>query len=274
MRDRQDHPSNIGPFRLVGRLADGRVGERWVGLHERERSNHLLYRLPPCRDNSERRETLAALDEISRITHPHTLCIERYSLEPDGCPWVITPYPGNQGGLVTLADVLDAKGGRLPAFEAERTLDHLLSAVMTSHERGVVHGPPDDGELLVDRHGSVLIELYGLGARLRESPGGGPEVVRDEVRSFVQLGYTLLTGLPPEEPMIAATRIVKRLPRGWDVWFERGLDAAGGFASAREARDALPSGTGVPETPAPVVRARGVLGRFRKTGKTGGESLR
>ncbi len=270
MRDRQDHPSNIGPYRLVGRLADGRVGQRWVGLHERERSNHLLYRLPACRDNSERRETIAALDEISRITHAHTLSIERYSLEQDGCPWLVAPYPGNQGGLVTLADVLEAKGGRLPAFEGERTLDHLLAAVMTAHERGVVHGPADESELLVDRHGAVLIELYGLANRLREKPGAGPEVVRDEVRSLVQLGYTLLTGLPPEEPMIRASRIVRRLPRAWDAWFERGLDAAGGFASAREARDALPSHVGVPEIPAPVVKTKGVLGRFRKAGKGDG----
>ncbi|MEZ6243081.1 MAG: hypothetical protein R3B57_08565 [Phycisphaerales bacterium] len=274
MRDRQDHPSHIGPFRLVGRLADGRVGQRWVALHERDRTNHLLYRLEPCRDNSERRETLATIDEVSRITHAHALPIERYSLEQDGCPWVVAPYPGNQGGLVTLADVLEAKGGRLPAFECERTLDHLLSAVMTAHERGVVHGAPEPDELLVDRHGSVLIELYGLANRLRQSPGVGPEVVRDEVRSFVLLGYTLLTGLPPEEPMIRASRIVRRLPKGWDAWFERGLDPAGGFASAREARDALPGRAGVPETPAPVVRAKGVLGRFRKAGRGGAEPLR
>ena len=174
--------------------------------------------------------------------------------------WIVAPYTGNHAGLVTLNDVLEAKGGKMPAFEAERTLEHLLTGVGLAHERGVVHGPALDDELLVDRHGSVMVELYGLRRGLAHDQQTTDESTRDEIRSVVQLGYRLVTGLAPEEPMIPATSAVKRLDKRWDSWFDRGLDPLDGFASASQALEALRTGEGL--SPAPTVRAKSVLGRL------------
>ncbi len=260
MRDRPDHPHQLGHIRLVRELPDATVGQRWIGLHDHHRTNHLIYRLPVCRDRGERRDMLELLERTSAIRHPHLLAIEQYTLGRDGSAWVVAPYTGSQAGLVTLNDLLEAKGGTMPSFEGERTLEHLLSGVALAHEAGVVHGPALDDELLVDRHGRLLIELYGLRRGLRhDASSERQEDTRDEIRSIVHLGYRLLTGLTPDEPLLPASRVVKRLEKRWDTWFERGLDPTGGFDSAASALEALRSG----ETQAaPVVRAKSVLGRL------------
>jgi serine/threonine protein kinase len=260
MRDRPDHPRQLGHLRLVRELPDSNVGRRWIGLHEHRRTNHLVYRLPGRRDRGERRDVLSLLERISAIRHPHLLPIEQYTLGSDGSAWIVAPYTGNQAGLVTLNDVLEAKGGKMPSFEAERTIEHLLSGVALAHEHGVIHGPVIEDELLVDRHGSLLVELYGLRVGLEGQTEHSPELARDEIRAVVQTGYRLVTGLAPEEPIIPASRVVKRLERRWDAWFERGLDPTDGFDSANAAMDALRSGELAPE--APVIRAKSVLGRL------------
>ena len=94
---------------------------------------------------------------------------------------------------------------------------------------------------MVDRRGSLSIELYGLARRLA-MPGARPasEAIRDEVRSIVEIGYWLLTGLPAEEPRIMAGRLIPKLERRWDEWFDRGLDPLAGFLSAEDALGAMP----------------------------------
>lgn len=260
MRDRPDHPRQLGNLRLVRELPDSSVGQRWIGLHEHRRTNHLIYRLPVCHDRGERRDMLALLERTSAIRHPHLLPIEQYTLGRDGSAWVVAPYTGNHAGLVTLNDVVEAKGGKMPAFEAERTLEHLLTGITVAHEGNVVHGPALDDELLVDRHGSVMVELYGLRRGLDHDQQASLEATRDEIRSVVQLGYRLVTGLAPEEPMIPATSAVKRLDKRWDAWFDRGLDPLDGFASANEALESLRTGEGL--LAAPTVRSKSVLGRL------------
>ncbi len=261
MRERPDHPRQLGHFRLVRELPDSSVGQRWVGLHEHRRTNHLIYRLPACRDRGERRDMLELLDRASAIRHPHLLALEQYTFGSDGSPWIVAPYTGSQAGLTTLNDVLESKGGKMPVFEGERTLEHLLTGVALAHKGGVVHGPALDEELLVDRSGRLLIELYGLRRGLDRTGTSEREDARDEIRSIVQLGYRLITGLRPDEPMIPASRVVKRLEKRWDAWFERGLDPTDGFDSPEEALEALRLGESV-DALAPVVRARSVLGRL------------
>jgi hypothetical protein len=97
-------------------------------------------------------------------------------------------------------------------------------------------------EVVVDRRGSLAVELYGLRRRLgtlwRRTAG---EVAKDEVRSIVEIGYTLITGLSSDEPRIPATRLFPRLDRRWDDWFNEGMDPLGGFTTAEEALSNLPS---------------------------------
>ncbi len=258
----------IGPFRLVQRLEPGPNAERWLALNEADESTHVAHRFKSESDRDLRR-LVEAVEKLGALNHPHILPIEHFTLDrasggkaPES-GWLVTPYTGTLEGLVTLSVLLSDKGGQMPPAEAERTLIQLLEAVESAHADGFAHGPVAKDEVLVDRRGSLSIELYGL-RRLMQGAGAVPvsEVQRDEVRSIVQIGYTLLTGLSDEEPRIRADRLIPRLDRRWDEWFDEGLDAAAGFLSAGEALSGLPGMRREVEVkPGPV---RSMLGTFRR----------
>lgn len=255
-----EQEQRFGPYRLVRELDCGPLGERWLAVHEVDLSSHVVHRFNPRTDKSGQRRFLSGVESVAGLEHAHLTAIESYAMCPSGRGCVVTPYTGNQDGLVTLESLAQAKGGRLTPLEAERAVTHLLEAMEYAHGQGVVHGELHAAEVTVDRHGRVFIELYGLGRALAGLKTNS-EVVRDEVRSAAEIGYRLITGLSPEEPRIPAGKLVKKLEPAWDEWFERGLAAAGGFATAEEARQYLPSVREVDEEPG---RVRLVLSRIRR----------
>jgi serine/threonine protein kinase len=251
----------IGPYRFVRPLEPGRLAPRWLAVHDRDHTSHIAHEFA-CRDRAEQRRFLSAFEAVAELEHPHILPVEQFAFADRHIAWLITPYTGNQEGLLSLASLLDAKGGRMSADEAERAIGQILSAMEYAHGRGELHGLMAADEVLVDRRGRISIELYGLARRLNGLTAGNSEVVRDEVRSVVEMGYRLLTGLSPEEPRIPAGRLADRLSPAWDRWLEEGLDAlTGGFSSASVAKAALPSAQR--DQRPPVTSVRRVLGRVR-----------
>jgi serine/threonine protein kinase len=259
----------VGPYKLVRQLegASGRgmrpaASQRWLAFNEDSQSSHLAYRFKlPALDAGG----FASAAEAGRaLAHPHLLPIEHIEIGPAGSAWVFSPFTGNHDGLVSLRTLLAEKGGRLNPAEAERAMNQLLEAVEYAHAVGFQHGDIGPDEILVDRRGSLAIELYGLRRRLR-GPAGPPasEVCKDEVRSIVQLGYQLVTGLSADEPRITASRLIPRLDKRWDAWFNEGLDPYAGFASAEEALAALPANRREVEERDRVGPVRVVIERFR-----------
>src|SRR5690606_23806140 len=112
MTDR-DHPVLVAPYRVLRDLGPCRVGPRWAALDERTGQTRTVYRVRICRDAADRRRTLDALEAAGRLTHPHLLGVEQFTLDRAGHAWAVTAYRGNQEGLVTLPDLVAAKGGRL-----------------------------------------------------------------------------------------------------------------------------------------------------------------
>lgn len=249
----------FGPYRLVRELSATRLAHRWLALRESDQTSHAVYRFGPCQDRYERRRHTRAMQMLGGLQHPHLLAIEMCSFEPGDEPWAVTPYTGNHEGIVTLDDVARAKGDALPPFEAERAVLQVLEAVAHAHGSGVFNGPVPIEQLLVDRHGSVLIEMYGVARALEGFERGNSELVRDEVRSIVEIAYRLVTGLPADEPRIPASRLAKRLPRPFEEWIEEGLYPGGGFQTAEEAISRLPGRR--PESEPSRVRI--VLGRLK-----------
>lgn len=250
----------IGRYTLTRLLQPTALAERWLAVHSSDHSSHLLYRFAPRHDKAEQRRFMAAVARLSAVEHPHLLRIEQFSFDRGGRPWLITPFNGDVDGITTLRTLLRHKGGEMSPDEAERALVQLLEAVRFAHDLRLHHGPIDMNEIHVDRRGSLYIELYGLPRAVRGLETANPEVVRDEIRSIVEIAYTLITGLRAEEPLIPAGRLVKRLSAAWDQWLDRGLDPAGGFDSASEAMEALPAARAA-RGERPAVRT--VIGRLR-----------
>jgi serine/threonine protein kinase len=253
-------PLRIGSLSLTRPLLAGRLAERWLALNESLHSAHVAHRFRMV-DRSEERRLVAAVEALSNLSHPHILPVEQFTLGIAGAAWIVTPFTGSHDGLVTLSRLLVDKGGRMEAAEVDRALVQVLAAVEYAHDSGLQHGELSADEIVVDRRGSLAIEHYGLARRLSGSQDAASEVVRDEVRSIVELGYRLLTGRSAEEPRIVASRLVPRLDARWDDWFEEGLDPMLGFATAEEALAALPGSRRVYERSSPVVT---VISRFRR----------
>lgn len=232
----------FGPFKIIRALGTTRGVERFVVLCNRTDTNRLLYRFPAQPNHAQRRTLFEQMVHLSTLEHPHLLKIESASYDDRGRLCTVSPYTGNHEGLVTLSDLLAQHGGRFTIHEAARAIGHLLSASAYAHEKGVVHDTISPDHILVDRCGSIQIELYAHreDARAGSQAKGGASIL-DETRSIVEIGYTLLTGLQANAGRIAPTRVLKRLDRNWDTWFDIGLDPIDGFESAEHALRALPT---------------------------------
>ncbi len=252
--DNPPERARFGPYRLLRTLDACPGADRYLALHEKRQTSHVVYRFGVSHDAAERRRFLAAVQPLACLDQPHLLPVEEYSFAADSRGWVVTPYTGSQIGLMTLARLLADKGGRMSPSEAQRALTHTLEAVQSAHEIGLCHGPLSPDQILIDRRGSATIELYGLDRRLHSDAcqPGVDSVRQDEITSLVRLGYVLLTGLNPASLHISSTRLVKRLDRKWDAFFAAGLNPQAGFASAADALAALPGSSAVPAPPTPA----------------------
>ena len=237
----QEQQPNFGPYRLVRPLHPSPIAERWLALHERDQTSHVVHDLCDHHDKCAQRRFLSAIENLSELKHPHLLPIERFSLGVGGHAYAVTPYTGNPDGLVTLQTLLEDKDGQMHPAEVDQALTQILEACQYAHERGHVHGPLAMDQILVDRKGSIWLEMYSLGRCLQGLAPGNAELIRDEVRSIAEIGYLLMTGLSADEPRISAERLVKKLDRRWDEWLDEGLEPSGGFATAAQALNELPS---------------------------------
>jgi serine/threonine protein kinase len=265
----------LGPYLLTRDLEPNSLGERFLALHAEDQSSHVAYRCAPRPSREGMSRFVHAIRTAESLRHEHVLSIEYHTIDGEGCPWIVTPFTGDVDGVRTLGKLLREKEGQMQPFEAERALVHILEAAAAAHRTEatrdgrearlpLVHGPLTIDEILVDRHGRLVIELYGLARLLSGEPASGdPETVRDELRSIAEIGYQLVTGLRAEVPMIPASRLVKRLDPRWDMWLSRGLDPVNGFESAEEALGLLPSRQSTDLEIETVAGVRGVFGRLR-----------
>lgn len=231
----------FGPFKIIRPLGSTRGVERFVVLCNKTDTNRLLYRFPIQPNHQQRRSLFDQMVALSMLDHPHLLKIESASYDDRGRLCTISPYPGNHEGLVMLSDLLGQHGGRFTVHEAARAIEHLLSASVYAHKREIIHGSISPDQILVDRFGSIQIELYAHQSIDRSLRATRQSRVTDEIRSIVELGYKLITGLDVNAERISPTRMLKRLDRNWDTWFDLGLDPIDGFESATHALNALPT---------------------------------
>jgi hypothetical protein len=256
-------PTSFGPYRLTRRLPASDLAERFLAVHDAEQSSHLVYAFGPCFERAERRRIVDAVQPLMEMNHPHLLAVEHYSFVGNR-PWVVSPYPGNQKGLVTLADLVAEKGGQMEPMETDRLLRQLLGALAHVHDSGFGWGRVDPRQILVDRSGRVVGELVGVARRLEGMRGVNAELMRDEVREVIALGYRLVTSHEPDELLMPASRLAPRLTRRWDMLFEDGLEPAGGFDSAHQAMESLPSTERTaPERGREPLTVKTVFGRVR-----------
>lgn len=235
----QQSPLKHGPFVSVRSLKGVHGCDRVIMLHERQRTNHLLYRFGHIQDVIARRRVFDRFMRTARLAHPHILTVQHVSYDSTGRLCVITDYPGNQDGLVTLEDLLVTRGGTLGFSESVRLVEQLLHTSAHAEESGVLHGPFRSDELLVDRHGCTLVELFGLDHALHDSPDK-VGVRAEQIRSIAEIGSRIITGVEHDTPSIRVSQFGKKSDKAWDDWFRYALDPVEGFEAFDDAIASLP----------------------------------
>lgn len=238
--------SRLGSLVLTKPLSPGVLGDRWLAFSETDHSNRVVVWLRNWRPDAwqggleDDARLASALSDCRALKHPHILSIDEVGHDEDGRAYVVTPFTGDQNGVVTLDLLLRTKGGFLAVEEAKRALEQLLAGVVHAHESGMAHGELTMSEIQVDTRGRVCIDLYGVARALSSSPPPIDEDRSAEIRSICRLGYQMLTGLRPDSPLIPAGRVVLGLHRTWEDFFDTGLGSPG-FTSADHALSALNS---------------------------------
>lgn len=217
----------------------------------------------------------SAMARLQTLDQPHVLKVQAFGWETEGegsssdggvhrGPWAVTDYTGDADGVVTLAQLLRIKGGSLSLEESKRAMEQLLDASRCAHPMGLAHGPLTMEQVQVDRAGRLVIEFYALDYAMEcaacgvssVSPYGGdgstgasggvssavmlPDraaLERAEVASIVRIGYQLVTGLLPIEPIIPVQEVIEDIDESWQGFFETGLGPIG-FTSAAHAYSA------------------------------------
>lgn len=249
-------------------------------LHDRDRTNHLLYRFDHITDSVARRRVYDRFIKTAHLDHAHILKVQSVGYDDTGRLCVITDYPGNQEGLVTLGDLLESRGGRLEFNEAIHLMGQLLDSCVVASQQGVVHGPFSMDELLVDRHGCTLVELFGLRQALHNQYSIS-DARSEQTRSIIEIGFMLATGVSYSDVVSSSdaarpSKFAKRSERLWDAWFALALDPVNGFETSQQAIDTMPTDPEQiarlaelkPMTPAkPASKKTGVVfARFRRSG--------
>ena len=272
-------PTQLGPYQLVRPIAPAAIHrpasdstytvERWLALHTPDETDRIVHLFAEPLDDAELDRAHKALWRLAATPHAHLLSPECVAIHRQSrCLWAATRFVGHQERVLTLAEHARIKGGTLPPHETERAVIQLLECLQQLHAGGILSGPLHAQDILLDRRGSVCLELHGIGRALDGLHGFGSELVNDEVRSVVDIAYTLITGLHPEQTDgLRPSRLVRRLDRAWDQWFEAGLDPVSCFQSPEEAIEALPSGafSTRPTTTGMIGRLRRALERPRPT---------
>ncbi|MDI6519624.1 protein kinase [Streptomyces coelicoflavus] len=175
-----------GRYRLTARLGHGGMGTVWraqdetvgreVAVKEPRVPDHLPERE---RDNAferMRREARAA----ARLDHPAVVGVHDVAVV-DGQPWIVMELVRGR----SLGDVLQE--GTLGAREAARIGLEVLGALEAAHAAGVLHRDVKPDNVLLGRHGRVVLTDFGIAqiegeTSLTDTGGfvGSPEYIAPE----------------------------------------------------------------------------------------------
>ncbi len=131
--------------------------------------------------------------------------------------------------------------GRLEPPRALQILGAVAQVVADAHDGGRTHGALGTEHVRVD--GRLVTVTHGPFATYRTVAG-----THDDLRALGKLGFLLVAGgtlglgrasLLEVSSRVRALGAESRVPRGFDLWVARCIDARAGFADARAAYDGL-----------------------------------
>jgi serine/threonine protein kinase len=127
----------IGPYRVVGKLGQGGMGEVFEAVHEAIERKVALKVLHP--EFARNREFIARFFNearaVNRVDHPALVQISDYGQLPDGTAYIVMELLRGE----SLGRRLKRSGARLSIYEALSIAQQVAAALAATHEKGIVH---------------------------------------------------------------------------------------------------------------------------------------
>jgi len=259
-------PVEIDGVVLLRPLGPGRSSERWLA---RRQSDLRAVVAHLCPADSDPDRWLDAAHVIGADDLPHALSPIECGRALSGRPWAVTRYTGDHEGLVSLESLIRRTGGRASSQQTRYAVFQLLRLLSASQQCGRRHGFFHLDEVLVDRRGSLNVELCGLRYRLSSPAVQTLWSAREEIRSVAMLAAQLLTGATEEMIDLIGEGGPERFDADigacWMKWLERAITGVG-FERPEDAASEL--ARLLEESPRPMLRVttvRNVVDRFLST---------
>ncbi len=184
-------PDHIGPYRILGRLGSGGMGEVFVGedprLHRRVAIKRL--RADTARDRKGAARLLTEARAAARLDHPHICAIHEVG-DADGTPFIVMPLVDGQTLAARMAS------GRIPIAQAVTLAAQVADALAAAHEQGVLHRDIKPANIMIDARGQARVMDFGL-AKLVD----GEDIEAETVSGLTMPGTTVGTAayMSPEQ---------------------------------------------------------------------------
>jgi len=166
---------SIGPYRIIGKLGEGGMGEVFEAMHETIERRVAIKLLHPdrARDREVAARFLNEARAVNRIEHSGLVQISDCSQTPDGSIYIVMELLRG----ATLGQRLKERGRLTPA-EAVMLCRQVSSALVAVHDKGIVHRDlkPENLMLVGDPEtpGRERVKILDFGiAKLTSDCGAG-----------------------------------------------------------------------------------------------------
>jgi serine/threonine protein kinase/formylglycine-generating enzyme required for sulfatase activity len=189
----------FGDYEIVSLLGSGGMGQVYKARHPRLGKHYAIKIL-----HQEKTSDITAFEDLCKeastackLNHPNIVSIDDFS-DVGGRFFVrMQLMHGLDMGktkALSLADLLDQRGGRLPEADCAVILHDILSGLSAAHDSGIVHRDLKPANILFD-HQKAMIGDFGL-VRIV-----GEEKYREQVNRSVSLSRKVVASVDPDKTL-------------------------------------------------------------------------
>lgn len=173
---------NPSRYTVIERIARGGMGEVWrLQDHQLERTLALKVMHPSLAGHATSRERFRTESRVTaRLDHPGIIPVLDAGETPEGRLWYLMREVGGGTTLRPRLDIPRREGvpdpiGLRAAVEA---IQRVAQTLAHAHARGVVHRDLKPDNVLLGRHGEVIVLDWGLALELGRAGGGAATPAR------------------------------------------------------------------------------------------------